>query len=88
MRLAHLFDEPEVKNAIEAAQIRTHEKLNELTPRQREVALQMADGQPNKVIAYRLGISQRSVENHRIEVMRKTGVANFAALVRLVVLAG
>lgn len=88
MRLSHLFEEPEVRGVVEVAQIKAQERLAELTPRQREVALLMAEGYQNKVIAFRLGLSQRSVENHRIEVMRKTGSKSFASLLRLVVLAG
>lgn len=88
VRLAQLFEEPEVRNVVEAAQIDAHQKLNELTPRQREVALLMTEGHPNKVIAYRLGISTRTVENLRVEVMKRTGVKSFASLVKLVVVAG
>lgn len=88
MRLSHLFEEPEVRGVVEVAQIKAQERLAELTPRQREVALLMAEGYQNKVIAFRLGLSQRSVENHRMEVMRKTGSKSFASLLRLVVLAG
>lgn len=88
MRLSQLFDEPEIRGAVEEAQIRAQERLSTLTPRQREIAVLIADGYPNKVIAHRLGISPRSVEVHRMEVMRRTGVPSFAALVRLVVLAG
>ncbi len=88
MRLAHLFDDLEVRDAVEAAQIKAHEKLDGLTPRQREVAVLMAEGLPNKIIAYRLGLSARTVENHRLEIMEKTEVKSFASLVKLVVLAG
>lgn len=88
MRLAVLFDDSEVREVLEAAQYRAHEKMNELTPRQRDVAVLMAEGLPNKAIAYRLGIAVRTVDNVRAEVMRKTGVKTFASLVKLVVLAG
>ena len=42
---------------------------------------------PNKNIAADLGISQRTVENHRATVMRRTGTKCLAALVRLAVAA-
>jgi two-component system CheB/CheR fusion protein len=58
-----------------------------LTPRQREVMDRVLAGQPSKNIAADLGISQRTVENHRAAVMAKTGVKSIPALARLAVMA-
>ena len=44
-------------------------------------------GQPNKVIAFNLGISVRTVEVHRARMMDRLGVGQFAEAVRLSVLA-
>ncbi len=54
-----------------------------LTGRQREILEFLLDGQPNKAIAARLGISQRTVETHRAAIMRRTGAKSLTALVRM-----
>ena len=54
-----------------------------LTPREHEVFLRVAAGQANKVVAIELGISERTVEIHRGQVMHKTGSRSLADLVRL-----
>jgi len=54
-----------------------------LTGRQRDVMMMVLAGQPSKNIAADLGISQRTVENHRASIMRKTGTRSLPALARL-----
>jgi FixJ family two-component response regulator len=53
-----------------------------LTPRQRQILDLVLAGHPSKNIAADLGISQRTVENHRAAIMHKTGSTSLAALVR------
>jgi two-component system CheB/CheR fusion protein len=54
-----------------------------LTPRQREIMTLVLAGHPSKNIATDLGISQRTVENHRAAIMERTGAASLPALARL-----
>jgi len=53
-----------------------------LTARQREILQLVLAGHPTKNIAADLGISQRTVENHRMAIMRRTGSKTISALVR------
>jgi two-component system CheB/CheR fusion protein len=61
--------------------------IAQLTPRQREIMGMVLAGHPSKNIAADLGISQRTVENHRAEIMRRTGSRSLPALARLAVTA-
>jgi two-component system, LuxR family, response regulator FixJ len=55
-----------------------------LTRREWEVALLIAEGASNKEAGRRLGISPRTVEQHRANIMAKLGARNAADLVRIV----
>ncbi len=59
------------------------DKIASLTGREREVFHRVADGEMNKVIAQELDISERTVEVHRSQVMKKLGVRTLAQLVRI-----
>ena len=54
-----------------------------LTPRQREIMDLVLAGHRSKNIATHLSISQRTVENHRASIMKKTGSKSLPALTRL-----
>ncbi|MGK0222994.1 MAG: two-component system response regulator FixJ [Limisphaerales bacterium] len=55
----------------------------EFTPRELEIFERVCAGQANKVMAIELSISERTVEIHRGQVMRKSGARSLAELVRL-----
>jgi DNA-binding NarL/FixJ family response regulator len=54
-----------------------------LTPRQLQIVRMVVAGHPSKNIAADLNINQRTVENHRAAIMKKTGAKSIATLVRL-----
>ncbi len=59
------------------------QRLESLTPRERQVMDFIVEGSANKVIAIDLGLSERTVEIHRAKVMEKMGARSVAHLVRL-----
>jgi two-component system response regulator FixJ len=63
-------------------------QIAKLTEREREVLEGLACGYPNKTIAYDLGISSRTVEVYRANVMEKLEVTNFADALRVAFAAG
>ncbi len=63
-------------------------RVESLSPREREVLLLVAEGRPNKVVATRLGVSTRTVEVHRANVMEKMQARSLADLVRMSIAAG
>jgi DNA-binding NarL/FixJ family response regulator len=62
--------------------------LDRLTSRQREVLQLIAEGNTTKAIATRLGLSVKTVETHRAQLMERLEARDIAALVRLAVRVG
>jgi diguanylate cyclase (GGDEF)-like protein len=60
------------------------EKMASLTPREREVLGILVEGKANKLIAYLLGASTRTIENHRAKIMAKMQAESLPDLVRMV----
>ena len=63
-------------------------RLEQLSRREREVMDLMVSGHPNKAIGRKLGISTRTVENHRAKVMGKMRCDNLSALIHLMLQTG
>ena len=72
------------KPAVDESVRQTLERMAALTPRENEVLDLLVLGRANKVIAYELSISPRTVEIHRARVMDKMGARSLAELVRMV----
>ena len=65
-----------------------HDRLKELSNRERQVLEGLVAGRPNKTIAYDLGISPRTVEIYRANLMTKMQAASLSDLVRMALVAG
>lgn len=63
-------------------------RLGALTPRERDVLRGLVNGLPNKSIAYDLGISPRTVEIHRANLMTKLEVKSLSEALRIAFAAG
>jgi DNA-binding NarL/FixJ family response regulator len=58
-------------------------RLKTLSRRQREILGKVVAGVPNKMIAFELGVSEKTVETHRSRLMRKLGAGSLPDLVRI-----
>lgn len=74
-------------NKVSAWRTSAADHLASLTKRQRQIMDLVLAGHPSKNIAADLGISQRTVENHRASIMKKTGAKSLPALARLALVA-
>lgn len=94
------FDDVAMINAIEAAftrpraptgdksqRLETLRRMETLSARERQVLQALVGGQSNKVMARDLGISPRTVEIYRANVMNKMGAESLSQLVRMSILA-
>lgn len=71
---------------IHLQRVAVRARIDLLTPREREVMDLVTEGATNKLIAARLGISEKTVESHRAKVMEKIDVKSLAELIRTLTL--
>ena len=67
---------------------RSRKDVSALTPRQREVLQLLAEGKPAKEIGDVLGVSTRTVEFHKYEMMQSLGIQNSAELIHFAIKQG
>ena len=72
----------------DAERVEIEQRLNSLSGREHEVLLGLVRGHPNKIIAHELGISPRTVEIYRANVMTKMDALSLSDLVRMALIAG
>lgn len=85
--VAAALDSGQEARREEAERHRFETMLAALSPREKDVLHGVVAGKANKVIAHELGISPRTVEVYRANVMTKTGAASLSDLVRMALLA-
>ncbi|MCK4250880.1 response regulator transcription factor [candidate division WOR-3 bacterium] len=76
------FSSDVIKNLVERSSTKSGSSFGVLTQREREILKLIAEGKTSKRAAKLLGISPRTVEHHRLSIMRKLGVSNTARLIR------
>lgn len=81
--LEQAFDLLSRGEAVQDRAQAAHVRLQALTPRERDVLDGLTQGLPNKTIAYDLGISPRTVEIHRANLMAKLNVRSLSEALRL-----
>ena len=86
--LEDAFAHLEKTHQMEMSAARAETRLECLTPRERDVLDGLVAGKANKLIAIDLGISPRTVEIHRANLMGKLGVASLSDVLRIALVAG
>jgi two-component system response regulator NreC len=89
VRQGQVYLSPRVSRAVVQAYLtRSEQPPDPLTSREREILQHIAEGQTTKEIASHLGLSVKTVESHRINLMRKLDIHETATLVRYAIRRG
>jgi two-component system, LuxR family, response regulator FixJ len=86
VRMALRAQTTDLERKAQTAKI--HQRLASLSSRERDVLEGLVAGHPNKIIAFDLGISPRTVEIYRANVMTKMEAGSLSDLVRMALLGG
>ncbi len=86
--LQHSFAELRDEDRRYQEKVAARISLSQLTKREAEVALGLKAGNGNKIIGHELGVSVRTVEMHRANLMHKIGHKQVAGLIDLIIAAG
>lgn len=84
----YIYLSDDIRKVIEEISSESKDVSNELSARELEIIREIAGGHSSKEIADHLGISFKTVEVHRHNLMRKTGAKNTAALVSFIITHG
>jgi two-component system, LuxR family, response regulator FixJ len=82
-RLKDALESEQVSRSVREEKAAVLDRIEKLTARESQVLDLVVTGKPNKVIAYELDVSQRTVEIHRARVMEKMHARSLADLVRM-----
>ncbi|GIX35085.1 MAG: DNA-binding response regulator [Lysobacteraceae bacterium] len=82
LRQGNRYLSPKVSETLAQVGHRLDQPLPSLSPRQREVLQLIARGRATKEIAFELGLSPKTVESHRAQIMDRLGIRDVAGLVR------
>ncbi len=87
-RIQHCLDQDRAQREARYMERVMRERYEQLTPREQEVLTRVVAGKLNKVIADELGISSKTVEAHRANIMEKMHASSLAELVTMCVTVG
>lgn len=86
--IERLFATLDKQVVISTQQEDARQHISMLTRREGDVLRGLAEGLPNKVLAYKLGLSVRTVEMHRSNMLQRLGVKSLPEALRMAYLAG
>lgn len=87
-QIRSLLNQSDQQLSREQNREQAEKRFSELTPREWQVLDRIMECQHSKAIAYDLGISEKTVDVHRFNIMRKTGTRNLSELIQLRIQSG